>query len=81
MKTSLITLLPLACLMQGSLAAPTAEAKPVSIAGSVITASELVERQLGTLPVVPSDPTSLPQLGQLSLLVTAVANIVNSIGT
>ncbi|KAB5580499.1 hypothetical protein GE09DRAFT_439608 [Coniochaeta sp. 2T2.1] len=86
MKASMITLLPLACF---AIAAPTAEIEAKSIVGTPATTSpELADRSLlspvlgpilNLAPVPIPDLTALPELGQLSLLVTTVVNTVKAI--
>ena len=78
MKASLIALLPVACYMQGALAAPTVEAKAV-------TSAEHAKRTLN-LPDLSAltsaeSATANPLLDEVSVLVTEVIGLVSSIGT
>ncbi|KAB5563624.1 hypothetical protein GE09DRAFT_1220169 [Coniochaeta sp. 2T2.1] len=85
MKASMITLLPLACF---AIAAPTAEIDAKSMVGTPELAdrgllSPILNPVLGPIlnlaPVPIPDLTALPELGQLSLLVTTVVNTVKAI--
>lgn len=92
MKASLFTLLPLACFMQSTLAAPAVAEKDIRAIVGAPAKSEVAERGLldGLLGSSGSgssgssgsgDITDVPQLGQLSVLVTNVVQLVQSIGT
>jgi len=93
MKASLITLLPVACFMQGALTAPAAavaESEARSMVGPpsltpAIAERDLVDRGLLSgllgLPNIGPVPDVLdvPELGNLNTLVTQVVNVVRSI--